>query len=114
MMYNTEHKRALRDLNNITQIKERIATKKAITSHPNAIHLILSNQMSKRNPVTSVEMFQKQLDINDVWSEDFDINNSILADEPMELKQEQEHYESRFIEEYETVIENILELEQDG
>lgn len=110
-MYNTDNKRARRDLKNINEIKDRIATKKVITSHPNAMHLILSNHMSKDNfkPKTSIEMFKDQLDINDLLKQDFDINDSILADEPLELAQEQEFYETRFVEEYETVIENLLE-----
>ena len=41
-----------------------------------------------------------QVDINHLIEDDFDINNSILADEPMELEQEQEYWDNRQLEEY--------------
>ena len=51
---------------------------------------------------TSTELEEKynQVDINHLVEDDFDINNSILADEPMELEQEQEYWNNRQLEEY--------------
>lgn len=86
---------------------------KCIPSY-SGIHFILSQAMEKKvDTKTSLEMFQEQIDVNQMWTEDFDISNSILADEPMELAQEQEFYEERFLEEYEDTLEHFAQLEQD-
>ena len=63
------------------------------------LHYIMSQ---KYTPKTILEAEQEyaQVDINHLIEDDFDINNSILADEPMELEQEQEYWDNRQLEEY--------------
>ena len=60
---------------------------------------------------TSTELEEKynQVDINHLIDDDFDINNSILADEPMELEQEQEYWDNRQKEEYQDAMQFAME-----
>ena len=115
MLFNTEQKRAQRGLDMVNEIKARIAKKQTICSSPNAIHIILSDHMKRTefSPKTSIEIFQEQVDINNLLDDGFDINNSILADEPLELAQEQEYYESRFMEHYEEALETVFMDEEE-
>jgi ribosome assembly protein YihI (activator of Der GTPase) len=114
-MFDTEHKRAQRGLDMVNEIKNRLETKQSILSSPNAYHLILSEHMKKKEftPKTAVEMFEEQADINALLDDGWDINNSILADEPLELAQEQEFYESRFLEHYEEAMETVFMSEDE-
>ena len=73
------------------------------------LHYIMSQH--KFTPKTTLEVEQEyaQVDINHLVEDDFDINNSILADEPMELEQEQEYWDNRQKEEYQDAMEQINE-----
>ena len=57
---------------------------------------------NKQNPISSEEQYE-DTDINLLLEDEFDINNSILADEPMEIAQEQEYLDERMAEEFETL-----------
>ena len=62
----------------------------------------------------SLELIQEQIDINHLMrTDDFDINNSILADEADEAMQEEEFHKERFLEEYSMTWEQIEEKEYD-
>ena len=62
----------------------------------------------------SLELIQEQIDINHLMrTEDFDINNSILADEADEAMQEEEFHKERFLEEYSMTWEQLEEEEYD-
>ena len=62
----------------------------------------------------SLELIQEQIDINHlIRLDDFDINNSILADEADEAMQEEEFHRERFLEEYSMTWEQIEEEEYD-
>lgn len=62
----------------------------------------------------SLELIQEQIDINHLMrTDDFDINNSILADEADEAMQEEEFHRERFLEEYSMTWEQIEEEEYD-
>lgn len=62
----------------------------------------------------SLELIQEQIDINHlIRLDDFDINNSILADEADEAMQEEEFHKERFLEEYSMTWEQIEEEEYD-
>ena len=62
----------------------------------------------------SLELIQEQIDINHLMrTDDFDINNSILADEANEAMQEEEFHKERFLEEYSMTWEQIEEEEYD-
>lgn len=62
----------------------------------------------------SLELMQEQIDINHLMKlDDFDINNSILADEADEAMQEEEFHRERFLEEYSMTWEQIEEEEYD-
>ena len=60
---------------------------------------------------TSTELEEKynQVDINHLIDDEFDINNSILADEPMELEQEQEYWDNKQREEYKDTMQFAVE-----
>ena len=60
---------------------------------------------------TSTELEEKynQVEINHLIDDDFDINNSILADEPVELEQEQEYWDNRQKEEYQDALQFVIE-----
>ena len=63
---------------------------------------------------TSLELIQEQIDINHlIRLDDFDINNSILADEADEAMQEEEFHKERFLEEYSMTWEQLEEEEYD-
>ena len=62
----------------------------------------------------SLELIQEQIDINHLMrTDDFDINNSILADEADEAMQEEEFHRERFLEEYSMTWEQLEEEEYD-
>ena len=64
---------------------------------------------------TSLELENKleQVDINHLVDDEFDINNSILADEPMEIQQEQEFWDEKMAEEYSTLAKMEQDFEND-
>ena len=64
------------------------------------LHYIMSQHKFTPKTILEVEQQYAQVDINHLIEDDFDINNSILADEPMELEQEQEYWDNRQLEEY--------------
>ena len=64
------------------------------------LHYIMSQKQHTPKTILEVEQQYAQVDINHLVEDDFDINNSILADEPMELEQEQEYWDNRQLEEY--------------
>ena len=64
------------------------------------LHYIMSQKHFTPKTILEVEQQYAQVDINHLVEDDFDINNSILADEPMELEQEQEYWHNRQLEEY--------------
>ena len=62
----------------------------------------------------SLELMQEQIDINRLMRlDDFDINDSILADEADEAMQEEEFHRERFLEEYSMTWEQLEEEEYD-
>ena len=62
----------------------------------------------------SLELIQEQIDINHLMrTDDFDINNSILADEADEAMQEEEFHKERFLEEYSMTWEQLEKEEYD-
>ena len=62
----------------------------------------------------SLELMQEQIDINHLMKlDDFDINNSILADEADEAMQEEEFHRERFLEEYSMTWEQLEKEEYD-
>ena len=63
---------------------------------------------NKQNPISSEEQYE-DIDINLLLEDEFDINNSILADESMELEQEQEYWDNRQIEEYQDAMQFAME-----
>ena len=63
------------------------------------LHYIMLQKYTPKT-ILEVEKEYAQVDINHLIEDDLDINNSILADEPMELKQEQEYWHNRQLEEY--------------
>ena len=62
----------------------------------------MSQKQHTPKTILEVEQQYAQVDINHLVEDDFDINinNSILADEPMELEQEQLYWDNRQLEEY--------------
>lgn len=62
----------------------------------------------------SLELIQEQIDINHLMrTDDFDINNSILADEADEAMQEERFHRERFLEEFSMTWEELEEEEYD-
>ena len=59
--------------------------------------------------ILEVEQQYAQVDINHLIEDDFDINNSILVDEPMELEQEQEYWDNWQKEEYQDAMQFAIE-----
>ena len=60
----------------------------------------------------SLELIQEQIDINRLMRlDDFDTNDSILADEADEAMQEEQFHRERFLEEYSMTWE---QLEEEG
>ena len=72
---------------------------KQMPSYTGLHYIMLQKQYTPRT-ILEVEQQYAQVDINHLVEDDFDINNSILADEPMELEQEQEYWDNRQLEEY--------------
>ena len=64
------------------------------------LHYTMLQKHFTPRTILEVEQQYAQVDINHLIDDDFDINNSILADEPMELEQEQEYWDNRQLEEY--------------
>ena len=64
------------------------------------LHYIMSQKQHTPKTILEVEQQYAQVDINHLVEDDFDINNSILADEPMELEQEQSYWDNKQLEEY--------------
>ena len=64
------------------------------------LHYIMSQKQHTPKTILEVEQQYAQVDINHLVEDDFDINNFTLADEPMELEQEQEYWDNRQLEEY--------------
>lgn len=54
--------------------------------------------------VIELEEKYSQVDINHLIQDEFDINNSILADEPMEIRQEQDFWDEKMAEEFESLV----------
>ena len=67
---------------------------------------------NKQNPISSEEQYE-DIDINLLLEDEFDINNSILADESMEIAQEQEYLDERMVEEFETLTKIEKDFEND-
>ena len=63
----------------------------------------------------SLELMQEQIDINHQMrtDNDFDINDSILADDADEAMQEEEFHKERFLEEYSMTWEQLEKEEYD-
>ena len=68
------------------------------------LHYIMSQHKFTPKTILEVEQQYAQVDINHLVEDDFDINNSILADELMELEQEQEYWDNRQKEEYQDAM----------
>ena len=75
------------------------------------LHYIMSQKQYTPKTILEVEQQYAQVDINHLIEDDFDINNSILADEPMELEQEQEYWDNRQLEEYDETWKFAMEQE---
>ena len=73
------------------------------------LHYIMSQKHFTPRTILEVEQQYAQVDINHLIEDDFDINNSILADEPMELEQEQEYWDNRQKEEYQDALQFVME-----
>ena len=74
----------------------------------------MSQKQHTPKTILEVEQQYAQVDINHLVEDDFDINNSILADEPMELEQEQEYWDNRQLEEYDEAWKFTMEqMEQE-
>ena len=77
------------------------------------LNFIMSEYMNnKQNPISFEEQYE-DIDINLLLEDEFDINNSILADEPMEIAQEQEYLDERMAEEFETLAKIEKDFEND-
>lgn len=78
------------------------------------LHYIMSQKQYTPKTILEVEQQYAQVDINHLIEDDFDINNSILADEPMELEQEQEYWDNRQLEEYQDTMQfTMKQMEQE-
>ena len=64
------------------------------------LHYIMSQKHFTPRTILEVEQQYAQVDINHLVEDDFDINNSILADESDEIAQEQEYWDNKQLEEY--------------
>lgn len=72
------------------------------------LHYIMSQKYTPKT-ILEVEQEYAQVDINHLVDDDFDINNSILADEPDEIAQEQEYWDTRQKEEYQDALQFAME-----
>ena len=78
------------------------------------LHYIMSQKQHTPKTILEVEQQYAQVDINHLVENDFDINNSILADEPMELEQEQSYWDNKQLEEYDEAWKFAIEqIEQE-
>ena len=74
------------------------------------LHHVMSKYIqAKTRTSLELEAQYNQVDINHLLDDEFDINNSILADEHMELEQEQEYWDNRQIEEYQDAMQFAME-----
>ena len=73
------------------------------------LNFIMSQKHFTPRTILEVEQQYAQVDINHLIDDDFDINNSILADEPMELEQEQEYCDNKQREEYQDAMQFTME-----
>ena len=71
------------------------------------LHYIMSNKLFTPKTILEVEQQYAQVDINHLVDDDFDINNSILADESDEIAQQQEYWDERQSEEYQDTLDII-------
>ena len=73
------------------------------------LNFIMSEYMNnKQNPISFEEQYE-DIDINLLLEDEFDINNSILTDEPMEIAQEQEYWDNRQKEEHQDAMQFAME-----
>ena len=78
------------------------------------LHYIMSKYIqAKTRTSTELEEKYNQVDINHLIDDEFDINNSILADEPEEIAQEQDFLDERMAEEFETLTKIEKDFEND-
>ena len=73
------------------------------------LHYIMSQKHFTPKTILEVEQQYAQVDINHLIEDDFDINNSILADKSMELEQEQEYWDNKQREEYQDAMQFAME-----
>ena len=73
------------------------------------LHYIMLQKHFTPRTILEVEQQYAQVDINHLVEDDFDINNSILADDPMELEQEQSYWDNRQLEEYDDAMQFAME-----
>ena len=73
------------------------------------LHYIMSQKHFTPKTILEVEQQYAQVDINHLIKNNSNINNSILADEPMELEQEQEYWDNKQKEEYQDTIQFAME-----
>ncbi len=78
------------------------------------LHYIMSQKHFTPRTILEVEQQYAQVDINHLIDDDFDINNSILADESMELEQAQEYWDNRQKEEYQDALQFVMEQIEEG
>ena len=78
------------------------------------LHHIMSKYIqTKTRTSTELQAQYNQVDINHLIDDEFDINNSILADEPEEIRQEQEFWDEKMAEEYDTFAKMEQDFEDD-
>ena len=73
------------------------------------LHYIMSQKQHTPKTILEVEQQYAQVDINHLIKNNSNINNSILADEPMELEQEQEYWDNKQKEEYQDAMQFAME-----
>ena len=69
------------------------------------LHYIMSQKQHTPKTILEVEQQYAQVDINHLVDDEFDINNSILADEEDEIAQEQDYWDERQREYYQESLE---------
>ena len=74
------------------------------------LHYTMSQKHFTPRTILEVEQQYAQVDINHLIEDDFDINNSILTDEPMELEQEQEYWDNKQREEYQDAMQIAMQF----
>ena len=73
------------------------------------LHYIMLQKHFTPRTILEVEQEYAQVDINHLVDDDFDTNNSILADEPDEIAQEQEYWDTIQKEEYQDALQFAME-----